>query len=131
LQKCVAFCAIQVEFIIITKACKELLWLKRMLTEIGLKEEIIMLHSKCYTFMTKLKPSFKVKTFRCSHWIQDVVNPKLLELVKVHTNDNGANMMTKEVIRANLEACCQIAGLAFLSTESERGVCWVSLHMDY
>ena len=45
------------------------------------------------------------------HWIRDVVNLKKLELAKVHTNDNGADMMTKEVTRGKLDVCCQIAGL--------------------
>ncbi|RDX71841.1 hypothetical protein CR513_48754, partial [Mucuna pruriens] len=33
------------------------------------------------------------------HWIRDALDAKLLELTKVHTDDNGANMMTKMVPR--------------------------------
>lgn len=29
------------------------------------------------------------------HWIHDVLNEKLLQLAKVHTNENGSDMMTK------------------------------------
>ena len=39
------------------------------------------------------------------------MNLKNLELGKVHTNDNGADMMTKEVTRGKLDVCYQIAGL--------------------
>ena len=29
------------------------------------------------------------------HWIRDILDAKLLELAKVHTDDNGYDMMTK------------------------------------
>ncbi|RDY09477.1 hypothetical protein CR513_06143, partial [Mucuna pruriens] len=40
------------------------------------------------------------------HWIRDALDAKLLELVKVHTDDNGVDMMTKTVPRgkSNLES---------------------------
>ncbi|RDX75129.1 hypothetical protein CR513_45039, partial [Mucuna pruriens] len=50
------------------------------------------------------------------HWIRDALDAKLLELAKVHIDDNGADMMTKRVPRGKFEACCEIAGLAITST---------------
>ncbi|RDX81981.1 hypothetical protein CR513_37284, partial [Mucuna pruriens] len=50
------------------------------------------------------------------HWICDAFDAKLLELAKVHTGDNGADMMTKVVPRGNFEACCEIAGLTITYT---------------
>jgi hypothetical protein len=41
--------------------------------------------------------------------IWDVVNAKQPKLIKVYRNDNGYDVMTKEVTRGKLEACCQIA----------------------
>ncbi|RDY03183.1 hypothetical protein CR513_13257, partial [Mucuna pruriens] len=46
------------------------------------------------------------------HWIYDTLDAKLLELTKVHTNDNGVDMMTKAVPRGKFEICCEITGLA-------------------
>ena len=43
------------------------------------------------------------------HWIGDVLNSKLLEFAKIHTDDNGADMLTKSVQREKLEICRQIA----------------------
>ena len=43
------------------------------------------------------------------HWIRDA---KLLELAKIHTDDNDADMMTKALPRGKFEVCCEIAGLA-------------------
>ncbi|RDX67348.1 hypothetical protein CR513_53793, partial [Mucuna pruriens] len=39
-----------------------------------------------------------------------------LELAKVHTDDNGADMMTKVVPREKFEVCCEITRLAITST---------------
>ncbi|RDX72145.1 hypothetical protein CR513_48413, partial [Mucuna pruriens] len=36
------------------------------------------------------------------HWIRDTLDAKQLELTKVHTNDNSANMMTKAVPRGKI-----------------------------
>ena len=44
LQKCVALSTTEAEFITITEACKELLWFKKFLQELGLKQERYVLH---------------------------------------------------------------------------------------
>ncbi|RDX68445.1 hypothetical protein CR513_52569, partial [Mucuna pruriens] len=38
------------------------------------------------------------------HWIRDALDVKLLELAKIHTDDNGAKMVTKMIPRGNFEA---------------------------
>ncbi|RDY12569.1 hypothetical protein CR513_02607, partial [Mucuna pruriens] len=48
--------------------------------------------------------------------IRDALDAKLLELTKVHTDDNGDDMMTKAVPREKFKACCEIVGLAITST---------------
>jgi len=50
------------------------------------------------------------------HWTRDALDAKLLELEKVHTDDNGADMMTKALPRGKFEVCCEIAGLTVIST---------------
>ena len=45
------------------------------------------------------------------HWIRDVLNSKLLELEKIHTDDNGADMLTKPLPREKLESCSMIVGM--------------------
>ena len=50
------------------------------------------------------------------HWIRDALDAKLLELAKIHTDDNGADMMTKTLLRGKFEVCCEIASLAVTST---------------
>ncbi|RDX99951.1 hypothetical protein CR513_16925, partial [Mucuna pruriens] len=50
------------------------------------------------------------------HWIRDALDTKMLQLTKVHIDNNGADMMTKTVPRGKFEACCEIVGLAITST---------------
>ena len=50
------------------------------------------------------------------HWIRDALDAKLLDLAKIHTDDNGADMMTKALPRGKFEVYCEIAGLAVIST---------------
>ncbi|KAG4127272.1 hypothetical protein ERO13_D10G207450v2 [Gossypium hirsutum] len=46
------------------------------------------------------------------HWIREVLKVKLIELEKIHTDDNGANMLTKALPRETFEACCLIVNMA-------------------
>lgn len=50
------------------------------------------------------------------HWIRDVLDAKFLELEKIHTDDNGSDMMTKALPRGKFETCRSIAGMATTST---------------
>ncbi|KAF3648202.1 hypothetical protein FXO37_19575 [Capsicum annuum] len=70
LQKFVALSTTEVELIAAVEACKEFFWMKRFLGELGCAQERY-------------------------HWIRDVLDPKLLELEKIHTDDNGSDRMTK------------------------------------
>jgi len=50
------------------------------------------------------------------HWIHDALDANLLELEKVHTDDNDADMITKTLPRAKFEVCYEIARLVVTST---------------
>ena len=46
------------------------------------------------------------------HWIRDAIEDKIFELDKVHTDDNGSDMLTKVLASEKLKICCSIAGMA-------------------
>ena len=115
MQKCVALSTTKAEFIAAIEACKELLWLKRMLAEIGFKQEryTLLCDSQSAIHLCQ-NSSYHSRSKHIDvryHLIQEVMNSKKLELAKVHTNDNGADMMTKEVTRGKLDVRSQIASL--------------------
>jgi hypothetical protein len=45
------------------------------------------------------------------HWIRDVLENKELVLEKIHTSENGSDMLTKLIPSLKLEACCEKTGL--------------------
>uniref|UniRef100_A0A803M8G8 Retrovirus-related Pol polyprotein from transposon TNT 1-94 n=1 Tax=Chenopodium quinoa TaxID=63459 RepID=A0A803M8G8_CHEQI len=45
-----------------------------------------------------------------------VLDAKFLELEKIHTDDNGSDMMTKALPRGKFETCRSIAGMETTST---------------
>jgi len=115
LQKCVALSTTEAEYIAITEAAKELLWMKKFLQELGLQQERYLLYcdsqsaihlSKNSTFHSRSK-HIDVRY----HWIRDVLDEKLLQIEKIHTDDNGSDMMTKTLPMQKLEICRRKTGL--------------------
>nr|KYP56164.1 Retrovirus-related Pol polyprotein from transposon TNT 1-94 [Cajanus cajan] len=120
LQRCVALSTTEAEFISITEACKELLWLKKFLQELGFVQEKypLFVDSQSAIHLGK-NPTFHSRPKHIDvryYWIRDALDAKLLELAKIHTNDNGADMITKALPKGKFEVFCEIVGLAVIST---------------
>lgn len=120
LQKCVALSTTEAEYVAATEACKELLWMKRFVQELGYFQEryVLLCDSQSAIHLAK-NPTSHGKSKHIDaryHWIRDVLVDKELELEKVHTDDNGADMLTKALPVGKHIACCSFAGLANTST---------------
>ena len=120
LQKCVALSTTEAEFIAATEASKELIWMRKFLQELGFTQEryVLLCDSQSAIHLGK-NSTFHSRSKHIDvryHWIRDALDDKLLELEKVHTDDNGADMLTKSLPRDKFETCCLIAGLASSST---------------
>lgn len=90
--------------------------MKNFLADIGFKQEkyVLLCDSQSAICLGK-NSTFHLRSKhidRRYHWIRDVVASKEVELEKVHTDDNGADMMTKSLPRWKLEVCREIAGMA-------------------
>nr|AAV88069.1 hypothetical retrotransposon [Ipomoea batatas] len=92
LQKCVDLSTTEAEFIASVEASKEMLWMKKFLQELGFVQDRSKHIDTRY------------------HWIRDILECKMLELEKIHTDDNGSDMMTKALPRGKFEEamgeCC-------------------------
>ena len=55
-----------------------------------------------------------------------VLDSKLLKLEKIHTNDDGLDMMTNTLPKGKFETCQFISGLTFALSWVGGGVCSVS-----
>ncbi|CAL9011601.1 unnamed protein product, partial [Prunus brigantina] len=95
LQKCVALSTTEAEFIAATEACKEMLWMKRFLQELGQEQHKYTLHCDSQSAIHLSKnPSFHSRSKHIDvqyHWIRDVLEFKQLQLEKIHTDDNSSN----------------------------------------
>jgi hypothetical protein len=120
LQKCIALSTTEAELIAATEACKELLWMKKFLQELGFKQQqYVLFCDNQSTIHLAKNSSFHSRSKHIDvryHWIRDTLNDKLLTLEKIHTDDNGSDMLTKALTRENLETCRSIAGMANPST---------------
>ncbi len=81
----------EAEYIAVTEACKEVLWLQKFLHELDLEQEKYTLYCDSQSAIHLSKNStFHAKSKHIVvryHWIRDVLEEKLLQLEKVHTND--------------------------------------------
>ena len=115
-QKCVAFSTTEAEFIAATEASKELLWLNKFINELGFDQDkyVLFCDNQSVIHLSK-NASFHSRSKHidvCYHWIRDVLNSKQMQFEKFHTNDNGADMLTKVVTKEKLNVCCQLADMA-------------------
>ncbi|RDY00405.1 hypothetical protein CR513_16426, partial [Mucuna pruriens] len=114
----IALSTTEIEFIVITKACKELLWVKKQELDFVQDKYLLFYDSQSAIHLGK-NSTFHSRSKHIDlryHWICDVLDAKLLRLTKVHTDDNGADIMIKVIPRGKFEACCEIARLAITST---------------
>ncbi|GJS10563.1 retrovirus-related pol polyprotein from transposon TNT 1-94 [Tanacetum coccineum] len=107
LQKCMAVSTTEAEYMEATEACKELLWLKRFLQELGFKQQCYAvlcdnqsaIHLAKNLMFHKITKHIDIRY----HWIRDAIEDGMFELNKVHTDDNASD---------KLKVCCSIAGMA-------------------
>lgn len=104
LQKCIALSTTEAGYIAITKACKELLWIKKFFHELGIWQVSYMLlyDSQSAIHLSKY-PTFHSRSKYIE--IRDVLEKIELLLEKVHTSENGSNMLTKSLPLLKLEVC--------------------------
>lgn len=113
MQRCVVLSIIEPKLIAITEACKECIWLKKLLQEICFFQDKYLLFcdsqgvihlGKNSTFHNRFK-NIDVRY----HWIQDLSDVRLLELDKVHIY-NGVHIMTKALPIWKFETFYEIVG---------------------
>lgn len=119
LQKCVALSTTEAEFIAAVEATKDLLWLRNFTMELGLKQAryVLFCDSQSAIHLAK-NSSFHSRSKHIDvryHWIRDALDAKLLELEKIHTDENGSDMLTKVLPRGKFEFCRTVAGLTLPS----------------
>ena len=105
----------EAEYVVATKASKEMIWLQRFLDELGKKQELGKLYSDNQSAIHLAKNSSfhsKTKHIQCKyHFIRSALEDGQLKLEKIHTSQNPADMLTKVVTREKLRICSISIGL--------------------
>ncbi|KAH9745502.1 hypothetical protein KPL70_004095 [Citrus sinensis] len=115
LQHVVAISTTEAEYTVATKAVKEALWLKGLILELGVSQKTVdvFCDSSSAIYLSK-NPAYHEKTKHIDiklHFIRNVVSIGVVKMVKIHTDRNPADMLTKVVTTAKFKVCLDIAGL--------------------
>eukprot|EP00253_Pinus_taeda_P013216 PITA_13216 len=115
LHNIVALSTTEAEYIAISHACKEAVWLKGLIGEFGRLQDSIKLFcgSQSAIHLAK-KPAYHSKSKHIpikSHFVRQVITERGVSLEKVHTKENCADMFTKPVLLERLHWCLASLGL--------------------
>ena len=112
LQSVVALSTTEAEYIAMTEAVKESFWLKGILSDFGVNQDVVTIMcdsnsaiclSKHQTFHERSK-HVDVKL----HFIRDEVNKGKVKIEKVSTEENAADMLTKTIPSSKLKHCLEL-----------------------
>ena len=115
LHKIVTLSTTEAEYVAVTKASKEMIWLQGLLTELGFKHEKNVLHSDSQSAIHLAKNSaFHSRTKHIElryHFIRSLLEDDVLILEKIQGSKNPADMLTKVMTIDKLKLCSTSVGL--------------------
>ncbi|PHT43136.1 hypothetical protein CQW23_17161 [Capsicum baccatum] len=115
LQTIVSLSTIEAEYMAITEACKEAIWLKGLFGELSkdLQIKTIFCNSQSATFLTKDQMFYeRIKHIDVRYqFVHEIIARGDIVVSKISTYDNPANMMTKTLPSAKFEHCLDLIGV--------------------
>ena len=115
LQKTVALSTTEAEYMAAVEAGKEILWMKDFIGELGIRQDEYRLYCDSRSAIHLAKnAAYHSRTKhiqRRYHWIRERVEDREFALTKIHTAENGSDMLTKVLIPDKLDACRKRIGL--------------------
>ncbi|WP_176691529.1 Ty1/Copia family ribonuclease HI, partial [Enterobacter cloacae complex sp. GF14B] len=120
LQDCVTQSTTEAEYVAANEACKEAIWLGRLVADLGINADMPELYCDSQSAIQLAKnPVFHSKTKHIDvkyHFIREVLEDKQIQLLKIHTKDNPADLLTKGLpgevvgIKAQVASYADMAG---------------------
>ena len=112
LQSVVALSTTEAEYIAVTKAIKEEMWLQGILGELGVHQQKVTvfcdnqstIHLTKHQFFHEISKHIDVKL----HVVRDVVMKGSIVVEKIQTEENPSDMFTKAVPRAKFKHCLDL-----------------------
>ena len=99
LQSVVALSTTEAEYIALTEAVKEAIWLRGLVSKLGFKQEVVKVSCDSSSAIQLSKnPKYHERTKHIDvrmHFIRDEINKGVVNVVKVPSEVNPADMLTK------------------------------------
>ena len=118
LQHVVVLSTTEAEYTAASEAVKEALWLKGLISELGIPQKVVDIHydsSSAIYLSINLAHHEKTKHIDIKlHLIRNVISKEVVKMVKIHTSNNPSDMLTKVVPTAKFNTCLDIAGICSL-----------------
>lgn len=109
LQSTIVLSTMEAKYIIVVECAKEVIWLSGLVIELRITENRVEFHcdSQSVIHFTK-NQAFHFRTKHNDMWyhkLLEIINEGLVHLMKIHTNDNTIDMLTKPVTSEKFEHC--------------------------
>lgn len=107
---------IEAEYKIATEAIKEALWLKGLISELGVNQKTVKVYcdSSSAIYLSKNPTHHEKKTKHIDiklRFIRNVVSMGVVRMVKLQIDRNPIDMLTKIVTTTKFKVCLDIPGL--------------------
>ena len=116
LQKFMALSTTDAEYMAVVEVGKEVIWMKNIIRELGIRQEEFRLHCDSQSAIHLVKNatyhSMTKHIQRRYHWIRERVKDKDFALTKIHTEENGSDMLTKVLLAKKIDVCRRRIGMA-------------------
>lgn len=108
----VALSTTEAEYIAMTEAVKEAMWLKGILKDFGVLQKAVVVH--CDNQSTIHVVKHQVFNERSKHiivklhFVRDIIDKGAVIVQKIHTDDNAADMLTKALPSSKFKLCSEL-----------------------
>ena len=115
LQAIAVLSTTEAEYIAATEGMKEAIWLRGLVSELGLQQDVLVIFcdSQSVVHLTRnSKYHSRTKHIEIKHhFIRDIVDTGDIIVEKIHTTENPADMLTKPLPSAKFDHCLNLAGI--------------------
>ena len=114
LQSCTSSSTTEAEYVALSDACKEAIWLSRLVGDLGISHvPVINCDSQSAVALAK-NPVFHSRTKHIEvrfHLVREALQDKRIDLIKVHTDDNPADALTKSLAAERFSYFMELMGI--------------------
>ena len=114
-QESVALSSTEAEFMASTAACKEVMWMKDFLSELGFHQGTVRMYSDNQSSIKVMKNPVghsRMKHIELqAYYVRDLIQKEEVEFVFCSTNVQVADSLTKGVPKEKVQLCNKLMGL--------------------